>query len=491
MTNKDLIMIKKKFAKLAVPEGRIFDEIMRAYYLDCQIFSNPANSENGLSIEELYTHMKSWENEFGVYEGTPEEYATVYTLAMQVNPMDFAPGVVKDGMDMQNFIADLLEELKESGKRILLSGVENYLYRLPWILYELPDKDITVVLSDDTWEKKLSFLFPRRKIISYDEWKQNADTYDFIFHDEKQDLDSIPFLYARLKEKGQMKVLVAYDLLTDREETHRMVRRKMAQEGHVAEYYDLTLEGREWGLLQVMPQEKDHIDFGEARLEGETVKKYKALSLSMKDFIESDDWSYDLYRYNASVALQTLLSAHMLSLEHTVGDVYENVDSVSVMNTSVSWIPKEAWEEDLGLRRDLWVEKKIEEPLLAKVIKKGDILISCDGYKVHMAVVDEDVDVAYTAPEVVVLRPVSYYTGDYLKLYLEGAIGGLFLDVFRVGGHMSLPLPRLMRIPIPASDEEKMKEITKKAKEAINLLSDAGANWRKVKRESVALMLGK
>lgn len=56
---------------------------------------------------------------------------------------------------------------------------------------------------------------------------------------------------------------------------------------------------------------------------------------------------------------------------------------------------------------------------------------------------------------------------------------------------MILPLHRLLRIPLPKTDEEKVKEVTEKGKAAVELLAKAGENWRMVKRESIGLMMGK
>ena len=211
----------------------------------------------------------------------------------------------------------------------------------------------------------------------------------------------------------------------------------------------------------------------------------------MEDFISCDDWNYDLYRYNASVALQTLLGAGMLSLEHTIASEYRAVSEVVVAEEKIKFIPSEAWEEDLGLRSDLIHDEMVKESSSLKGVQKGDILLSCDEHKVHMAVVYDEGDHLFVSSSVIVLRPQSYYTGEYLKSYLEGPVGHLFMDIFNAGGYMILPLHRLLRIPLPKTDEEKVKEVTEKGKAAVELLAKAGENWRMVKRESIGLMMGK
>lgn len=489
MNSEEINNVKEKFARWKVPENQIFNEIMRVYQLDYRMFLNPSNSEYGVTVEDLYEYMKETTDTFGPYEGTKEDYAALYTLAMQVNPMDFAPGVVKDGKDVQNFVADLLEVMKAHGKSILLSGADHYLYRLPWILFDLADKDITVAVEDDDWREKLGFLFPRKQVISTRDLEENGKKYDFIFHCAKKEIQSLPCVYGHLKETGSMRALVAYDVLTAG--AHEKERRQLAQEGHVATYYDLTMEGEEWGLLDITPKVASHIDFGDAVIEGETVHKYKALSLSMEDFIKSDDWSYDLYRYNASMALQTLLGAHLLSTDHTVGMIYEPVPGEKVENKTIRLIPAGAWEEDLGLRHDLIREEQVRTAATYTPVRQGDLLLFCDGHEVHMAVVDGGEPPLYVDSSVLVLRSKSYYTGDYLKVYLEGPIGGLFMDMFRLGGHMSLPLHRLLRIPVPKAIEDIVDEVTKKGQEGTALLRSAGENWRKVKRDSVQLMMNR
>lgn len=491
MTTKDINQLKKKFAALMVPGARIFDEIMRAYYLDYHLFSHHEVAECGLTMEELYAQMNLTFDELGTYAGNAEQYAQVFTLAMQVNPMDFAPGVVKDGMDWQNFVADLIENLKSAGKNILLSGADGYLYRLPWIFYELQDKEITVILDDEVWRKKLSFLFPKSSIISFDELDNVSVSFDFIFHCEKKNLERISLLHRHMKDTGVMKALVAYDRLVDSAAEQESARQFVAKERVVTEYYDIVLCDDEWGLLDISHGPANSIDFGEARIEGEKVKKYKALSIPMEDFISCDDWNYDLYRYNASAALQTLLGTGMLSLEHTIASEYRAVSEVVVAEEKIKFIPSEAWEEDLGLRSDLIHDEMVKESISLKGVQKGDILLSCDEHKVHMAVVYDEGDHLFVSSSVIVLRPQSYYTGEYLKSYLEGPVGHLFMDIFNAGGYMILPLHRLLRIPLPKTDEEKVKEVTEKGKAAVELLAKAGENWRMVKRESIGLMMGK
>lgn len=64
---------------------------MRARYLDYVLFLNPENVQYGISIDDLYENMKRTADKLGMYEGDADTYARVYTLALRVEPLVFAP----------------------------------------------------------------------------------------------------------------------------------------------------------------------------------------------------------------------------------------------------------------------------------------------------------------------------------------------------------------------------------------------------------------
>ena len=107
MTNEEIQKAKESFLRMGVAEESIFSEIMRARYLDYNLFLNPTNAEYGVTIESLYENMKLTSDKFGDYTGNEETYANVYTLAMRINPMDFATVLLRRVM----IYADLLNLL--------------------------------------------------------------------------------------------------------------------------------------------------------------------------------------------------------------------------------------------------------------------------------------------------------------------------------------------------------------------------------------------
>ena len=69
MTNEEIQKAKESFLRMGVAEGSIFSEIMRARYLDYNLFLNPTNAEYGVTIESLYENMKLTSDKFGDYTG--------------------------------------------------------------------------------------------------------------------------------------------------------------------------------------------------------------------------------------------------------------------------------------------------------------------------------------------------------------------------------------------------------------------------------------
>ena len=67
MTPQDIIDATNTFGHYGVPEENIFQEVMRARYLDYFLFSNPSNAQYGISIEDLYENMKKTADRLGLY----------------------------------------------------------------------------------------------------------------------------------------------------------------------------------------------------------------------------------------------------------------------------------------------------------------------------------------------------------------------------------------------------------------------------------------
>ena len=156
MTDEEIQKAKESFLRMGVAEKSIFSEIMRARYLDYNLFLNPTNAEYGVTIESLYENMKLTSDKFGDYTGNEETYANVYTLALRINPMDFATGVTKAGDDLRGLIEFVISEAKQSGKTILFAGADHYIYMLPKIFYDLNDCRIAVAVKSEVWKKNLS-----------------------------------------------------------------------------------------------------------------------------------------------------------------------------------------------------------------------------------------------------------------------------------------------------------------------------------------------
>ena len=188
MTEDEILSAKENFAKWGVPENRIFSEIMRARYLDYNLFSNPTNAEYGITIGDLYKNMKMTVEKMGEFKGGEDTYVDVYTLAMRVNPMDFAEGIKNVSQEMKDLILAVIEKVKSAGQTVLFAGADSYLYMLPQVFYHLSDKRIAVSVNSLEWKKKLSYLFPRGRIMLSDEFNDDSELYDYIFNIERDDL---------------------------------------------------------------------------------------------------------------------------------------------------------------------------------------------------------------------------------------------------------------------------------------------------------------
>ena len=90
-----------------------------------------------------------------------------------------------------------------------------------------------------------------------------------------------------------------------------------------------------------------------------------------------------------------------------------------------------------------------EEPAAdVKRAEAGDLLLTVRGGRLISAVLPETLSGAATAGDVIVLRPVGEYTAEYLKVYLDGPVGALFLDAMSTESGVHACASRLLRVPV-------------------------------------------
>lgn len=89
MTNEEIQKAKESFLRMGVAEESIFSEIMRARYLDYNLFLNPTNAEYGVTIESLYENMKLTSDKFGDYTGNEENLCECIYACYENQPDGF------------------------------------------------------------------------------------------------------------------------------------------------------------------------------------------------------------------------------------------------------------------------------------------------------------------------------------------------------------------------------------------------------------------
>ena len=115
MTANDIHDAIETFARYGVPRERIFNEVMRARYLDYVLFLNPENVQYGISIDDLYENMKRTADKLGMYEGDADTYARVYTLALRVEPLVFATEIPTAPAKVHALLAEAVKKAEAAG----------------------------------------------------------------------------------------------------------------------------------------------------------------------------------------------------------------------------------------------------------------------------------------------------------------------------------------------------------------------------------------
>ena len=487
MTENDIHDAIETFARYGVPRERIFSEVMRARYLDYVLFLNPTNVQYGISISDLYENMKRTADKLGLYEGDEDTYAKVYTLALRVEPLVFAPDVPKAAKEIRAILLSALEKAAAGGATVLFTGAEGYLPFIGEIFEKLGGKRVAVAVKNQIWKERLQLLFPRGRAMLEEELVCDTEVYDYIFDFEQEGAPHIAALRHLLSEVGVMDVLLPYDSLQKDEEKAKEARRELANEKKLSFFYDAEIEGEEYAFLRFDGKVAEAVTFGEAGFDEDSFHGFDQLTLPSDAFVEADEWSYDIYAYNGSPALQMLLSGNVLSMEHCISEGFTAVAKEILPEGRYSEISAAA-VTDSGIRLDLISSVKTDRAAEGVPIKEGDLLLAVTRDELHTAVIPDGLK-AVAGEGVLVLRPISSYTAEYLKLYLDGAVGRLFLDTMKTREIYHLTCSRLLRVPMPKADRETIAKAGALCRETTQALAAAEEAWRKAKRDGVALMM--
>lgn len=487
MTANDIHDAIETFARYGVPRERIFNEVMRARYLDYVLFLNPENVQYGISIDDLYENMKRTADKLGMYEGDADTYARVYTLALRVEPLVFAQEMPTAPAKVHALLAEAVKKAEAAGNTVLFTGAEEYLPYLAGIFQDLGGKRIAIAVKDAIWKERLHYVFPRGRAMLESELAEDTEHYDYIFDFETDGIAAAADLRQRLAEKGVMDVIIPSALLTKEGDAALAARRSLAAERKLTAFYDTEIGGNEYAYLRFAGEAAKTVSFGLADFADGAFRGVDQLSLPPETFIEADDWNYDLYAFNGSPSVQMLLSQNIVSPDFTLGKVFSDVPMEEI-ETDLLQISREA-VTDSGVRMDLAAYVHGETPAVLRVLAAGDLVLTTVEGHLRTAVVKEP---CVTSDEGILdFRPVAGYTAEYAKLYFDGKLGELFLATMKAGEHWYLTTSRLLRLPIPQAEKETIEAITRLCDDRTKALATAEAAWREAKEEGVKMMVGK
>lgn len=158
-----------------------------------------------------------------------------------------------------------------------------------------------------------------------EELDADTEAYNYIFNWETSSIAHAASITRRLSEKGTMDVLIPYALLLEDSEEAEDARKALSAEGKLVSYYDTDLGGKEYAFLRFAGEKSPAVSFGESGFEAGAFHGYDTLKLSSEDFAAADDWNIDIYAYNGSPALQSILAGNILDLDHSIGKVFEGL----------------------------------------------------------------------------------------------------------------------------------------------------------------------
>ena len=475
-----------RMAELGVSENDIFKEIVRARYLDYVIFSKRENEEFGLSPSEFREKAAALTaEEFGPVPEDPERFAYIYTAAMSVDPMLFAEGLAPLSPVFRAVLFYAVEMAAKAEKTVLFAGAERYLPFLTDIFVNLRNKRIALTVSDEAWRHTAQRIYARGRVMAPSEVVGDTERYDYIFFagaaDESAERE-LTSLRAHLREGGEMEFLLPREWFT-----RRPVLSELAASMCVASFCHVTDGEAESEYIRLGGADPaGDIAFGEADFADGVFRFAQNLSMKRTDFAAAENWDYDLYAYNGHAGLQAILGAGLLDLDFAVGSVFKEVPRLRGTKGVYPLISEKAVEPS-GIRGEFVKEEETED--ICRVAA-GDLLVAATEDGFAAAVVSEDRDGAAVASGMFAFRPIGEYTAEYLKAYLDGPIGKMFLETMRTGRTWHLCHARLLRIPLRHATTERIEAITGAVRETTKQLAAAEEAWREVLRDSVKLMMG-
>lgn len=474
----------KKFAALGVAEADAFREIVRARYLDAEIFKVPKYSEYGISQEDFFRLAKELtEESLGPVPGNEELYGYIYSAAMSVDPMEYA-----DVPRASEILAAVVHHAVQSAaahKKILFAGAERYLALLTNIFVALKGRDITVTVADEEWRKPLSMIYTKGRWVSPETLAAEEETYDFIFLAAETGAEWRR-IAGKLSGNGVMEALLPDAALSETGAAEDE-RKREAESCRVSFLYHVVDGEREEEFFSYGKAEPaGDIAIGEAGAVDGCFHGDVKLSMTRQNFAAAESWDYDLYAWNGSPALQTILSAGLLDPDFAAAGAFRAVTAMAGTRGAYPFVSAEA-VTDAGVRLDLVVEKETEN---VKRIEAGDLLVCVKQGEVVTAVVPALLKEAAAAEEIIALRPIGNYTAEYLKAYLDGPLGQLFIKTMKAREEVHLSAARLLRVPIKKVESEgTMADITARVREATEALMEKETEWRRVKLDAVNLMM--
>lgn len=489
MTNEEIERGREEFNQFGVPTDRIFNEIMRARYLDYHLFANPSNREYGISVEDLYNSMKKTESLFGVFQGDERAYVNAYTLAMGVDPMAYAPGVSPLSSDKEALLEMIVEEALKSGKTVLFAGADHYLAGMSFIFETLRDRRIAVAFDSPEWKQKIQYAYPRGRAMVMSELKEDKESYDFIFDFESQSFARAASLLERLSDAGTLQVCVPYPILLDPSEKVEKAREKVAHSRALVSYFDGLLKGKETEFLTLRRVPVDRVAFGEAALHEEHWKMYPLFSMSAADFEKTKDWNYDVYSWSGCDELRTLFEHGIFDHSQTIGDAFAIRKAAPMKEGIYPVLTDKTAARDSGLRKDLLLRGKVSDGDFCQTAEPGDLIIRSFGDEVTASLIPDDIGTLIVQAPFLVLRPTGKYTSAYLKLFLDSPLGQILFSTLLAGSEIRLISERILRFPLPMADEEAIARAGEMCRQSMEELARAEQKYRDAQKTALKSIL--
>jgi len=242
-------------------------------------------------------------------------------------------------------------------------------------------------------------------------------------------------------------------------------------------------------MLNISTMRKDTVTIGTVEYLNDKFKIAEQKMISMTDFLKHEDWRIEIILSDDDENIRKFKSSKLERVKlKNIAEIFRgksilkkdiSIGGISVLNISdidngeIDYSDMDSIDEE---------ERKIKRYEL----ENGDLVLTCRGTAIKTAVFKKQDRIVIASANVIVIRPKTRFTGEYIKLFFESPIGITLIKSFQRGTSiMNINHTDIMELEIPVLPMPQQQVLTQEYDEEFQLykkaLAKSEARWQGIK----------